>query len=37
MNGDPFASGKVGDIVTGIRTRKGLKEMPPLSEYLDSM
>lgn len=37
MNGDPFIAGKVGDIVTAIRTRKGLKEMPPLSEYLDTM
>jgi elongation factor 2 len=38
MNGDPFTAGnKVNEICTGVRTRKGLKEFPPLDEYLDKM
>jgi elongation factor 2 len=38
MNGDPFAGGKVADIVKDTRIRKGLKgELPPLDEYLDKL
>lgn len=38
MAGDPFTAGnKVYEIVTGVRTRKGMKSMPPLDDYLDKL
>jgi len=38
MAGDPFTPGnKVHEIVTGVRTRKGMKTMPPLEDYLDKL
>ena len=39
MNGDPLeTAGKTGQIVLGIRKRKGLsEEVPPLDKYLDKL
>ncbi|OMH79184.1 Elongation factor 2 [Zancudomyces culisetae] len=38
MNGTPLQPGKILDIVTGIRKRKGLaEEIPPLDRYLDKL
>ncbi|KAN0060459.1 translation elongation factor 2 [Thecaphora frezii] len=38
VSGDPLVPGKLQDIVTGIRKRKGLKEgIPPLDYYYDKL
>jgi elongation factor 2 len=38
LPGNPLVPGKVADILTATRTRKGLKvERPPLEEYLDKL
>jgi len=39
MNGDPLdPASKIGQIVTGIRVRKGLKEeVPALDNFLDRL
>jgi elongation factor 2 len=39
LQGDPFEAGnKLGDVVRGVRKRKGLDEnVPSLDRYLDKM